>query len=254
MKKLFLCCSSVAAVLMISYSTILAMQVPYSLGTYLPGLAGLVLGLICIFRKRIFTLLDTPFGKKLKPFIIAGITLFLLSFSAMVAAININAAKIPGNGADAVIVLGAGLRGEQVSHTLALRLNTAAEYLENNPETIVVVSGGMGVGETVTEAYAMKNYLLRKGIDENRILCEEESTSTVENFKFSKVILDEHFGNDDYNIVFVTNDFHCIRAGIYAERTGFSAESLASPSMRSMIPSDYCREYLALVQAIIPFL
>ena len=253
MKKNALYFTFAISVLLVLYSTILALQIPYNLGTYLPGLAGIALGLICILRKQIAYLLSTRLGKKLTPFLYIGITLFCISFSAMVIAININANKIPESGADAVIVLGAGLRGEQVSRTLASRLNVAAEYLENNPDTIVIVSGGMGAGETVTEAYAMKNYLLRKGIDESRILCEEESTSTMENFEFSKIILDEHFAYENYTVVFATNDFHCIRAGIYAERAGFSAQSLAAPSMRSTIPADYCREYLALIWAILPF-
>jgi len=254
MKKLFLPAGYSAAALLILYSLITATYIPYNIGTYLPGLAGVVLGFICIFRKRIAALLNTSSGKKLTPFILAAIGFFFISFSAMVGAIVINANQLPKNGADAIVVLGAGLRGDQVSLTLALRLNAAAKYLNDNPETVVVVSGGMGVGETVSEASAMKSYLLRKGIDEGRILCEDNSTSTFENFKFSKLVLDEYLGHEEYNIVFVTNDFHCIRAGIYAKRTGFSAESLACPTPLFTIPADYSREYLALVQAMIPFL
>ena len=253
MKKIFFPCLCVIAVLLILYSLILALQIPYNLGTYLPGIIGIALAIICIFKKQLAALLNTHIGKRLTPFIFGTIALVCLSFAAMVTAIIINAGNPPENGADAVIVLGAGLRGDQVSYTLALRLNAAIEYLENNPETIVIVSGGMGIGETVTEGYAMKNYLLRKGISENRILCEEESTSTIENFKFSKVILDEYFGTENYNVVFATNDFHCIRAGIYASKAGFSAQSLASKSMLSTIPADYCREYLALIWALLPF-
>jgi len=254
MKKCFYRCIFAGSVILILYSIVLAFFIPYNLGTYLPGLGGIALGLICIFSKRIEALLNTPAGKKLRPFLLGSVALFCLSFAAMVTAIVINSNSTPENGADAVIVLGAGLRGENVSTTLALRLNAAVKYLNNNPETIVVVSGGMGVGEIVTEGYAMKKYLIRKGIDESRILCEENSTSTAENFAFSKTVLDEHFGNEDYNIVFVTNDFHCIRAGIYAKKAGFSAESLPCPSPLSTVPADYCREYLALIQAVIPFL
>lgn len=78
------------------------------------------------------------------------------------------------------------LRGERVSLTLKLRLDAALEYLEHSPNTAVIVSGGKGDGENISEAEAMKRYLVSHGVDEGRIITEDKSTSTWENFKFSK--------------------------------------------------------------------
>ena len=84
--------------------------------------------------------------------------------------------------ADAVIVLGAAVHGDKVTWVLENRLNTAMEYMLVHPDTICVVSGGQGSGETVTEASAMKKYMVEHGMDADRIYTEELATNTVENF------------------------------------------------------------------------
>lgn len=76
----------------------------------------------------------------------------------------------------AVIVLGAGIKGNQVSRTLQLRLDKTIEYAQKNPNALIVVSGGQGPQETVTEACAMEKYLLENGIRAERILKEEQAT------------------------------------------------------------------------------
>lgn len=121
---------------------------------------------------------------------------------------------------DAVIVLGAGIRGEKVSGGLKARLDRAAEYHSENPDAIIVVSGGQGPQEDITEALAMERYLLEKGIPEDKILKEERATSTNENFRFSKELLDEKLGGD-YSVAFVTTDYHIYRAENIASSEGF---------------------------------
>ncbi len=120
---------------------------------------------------------------------------------------------------DAVIVLGAGIHGETLSYTLKKRCDAAAEYHRKNPQAVIVVSGGQGPQEDITEALAMKRYLVECGIPEDRIIEEGRSTSTAENFRFSKVILDEYF-NSEYSVVFMTDDFHIYRAEMTAESEG----------------------------------
>ena len=123
---------------------------------------------------------------------------------------------------DAIIVLGAGLNGETPSKALVFRLDAAYDYATKNPDAIIVVSGGQGKNESIPESTAMKRYLLKKGIAEERIIEENASTSTKENLLFSKAILDEALGND-YRTVIVTNDFHILRAESLAEAVGFSS-------------------------------
>lgn len=120
---------------------------------------------------------------------------------------------------DAIIVLGAGIHGERVSLTLRDRLNAAIECYEQNPDALIVVSGGQGPQEDISEALAMERYLIEHGVPTEHILKEDRSTSTTENFAFSKALLDERFG-DHYSAAYVTNDFHILRAGQVAHRAG----------------------------------
>lgn len=128
---------------------------------------------------------------------------------------------------DAVIVLGAGLRGEEPSRALRFRLDAAYDYALKNQDAIIVVSGGQGANEVIPESTAMKRYLVKKGIAEERIIEENKSTSTKENLAFSKEILDEALGKD-YRTVIITNDYHILRAESLAKKAGFSQISHTS--------------------------
>lgn len=68
----------------------------------------------------------------------------------------------------------------------------------------------------------MRDYLIEKGLPADRVLAENKSTSTEENFAFSLDILKERGYSTDTPIVYVSNAFHCYRAGRYAARAGFT--------------------------------
>lgn len=115
-----------------------------------------------------------------------------------------------------VIVLGAGLIGDKVSLTLKDRLETTLIFLNDNPDTIAVVSGGRGDGETVTEAKAMRDWLISRGIDETRIISEEHATSTRENIDFSVILIAEHNGGTlPDKIAIISSDYHMYRSKSY---------------------------------------
>lgn len=118
---------------------------------------------------------------------------------------------------DAVIVLGAGVNGETPSMALQSRINAAAAYLQKHPDVPVILSGGQGPGERITEAEAMRRCL--EGRVDNPLLLEDRSASTAENFRFSKALLEER-GLDTGNmtIAVVTNDFHCFRSHMIARK------------------------------------
>ena len=149
---------------------------------------------------------------------------------------------------DAVIVLGAGIRGDRVTVPLAYRLNAAVEYHKKNPDALIVVTGGQGYQETVTEAYAMEKYLLRKGVNPDKIIKEEQATSTNENMRFSKVMLDEYFEND-YSVVVITNNFHTYRGVQIAKMEGFENVYRKPAGLKwyNMAPC-YLRESLAVLK------
>lgn len=152
---------------------------------------------------------------------------------------------------DAVIVLGAAVHGKTPSLTLKRRLDTAVKYYNQNPEVIIVVSGGKGPQEDITEAEAMKQYLIKKGVAQDNIIKEESATSTYENFVFSKLILDEKFKND-YSVAFITNEYHILRAGACANRAGIkNLTHIHSDTSLSYIIAGSLRECLAVVKYLI---
>ena len=118
---------------------------------------------------------------------------------------------------DAVIVLGAAVHGERPSKVLADRLDTAVKYYNKNPNAVIVVTGGKGMQENITEAAAMEKYLISKGIPKNKILKEEAATCTYENFVYSKKVLDEILG-ENYTSAYITNEYHIFRSGRIAAK------------------------------------
>ncbi len=147
-----------------------------------------------------------------------------------------------------VIVLGCGIRGERVSVGLAKRLNKAAEYHEKNPDAMIIVSGGQGPQEDISEALAMKRYLVNKGIDESKIIMEERSTSTITNFRYSREIMEKE-GFSLSSVVFVTNAYHVYRAANYAKDEGLlEVNHLGTDIIWYTIPMNYMREMLAVMK------
>ena len=149
------------------------------------------------------------------------------------------------NGADYLIVLGAQWREDGPSYLLKKRLDQALEYLEENPQTRVIVSGGQGSNEPVSEAEGMYGYLVEAGIRPERILLETESKSTRENLAFSGELLDK--AGD--RVVIVTNNFHVFRAVKIAEKLGYEqAEGLAAGSYPLSPPNNMLREFFGVLK------
>ena len=122
----------------------------------------------------------------------------------------------PEPGADYVIVLGARVNGTKVSRNLKYRLDTALDYLKDNPGCKIVVTGGQGKGEDITEGQAMEDYLVQHGTDPGIILKEEKSENTEENLRYSMDIIKDNSAK----VVVVSNNFHIYRAKKFALKQG----------------------------------
>ena len=149
---------------------------------------------------------------------------------------------------DALIVLGCAIRGENITLPLSYRLNKAVEYHKKNPAAIIVVTGGRGFQESITEALAMERYLIKKGVPEDLIIKEEKATSTAENMRYSKDILDKYF-DGDYKTALITNQFHIYRSASIAKKEGFENISHIHAGLEwySVAPC-YLRESLAVLK------
>ncbi|WP_317854677.1 YdcF family protein [Chakrabartyella piscis] len=209
---------------------------------------GLLFYFYTLFYNQIHILCQQKPWRYLYLFVKTGFYIFCITFLIHTITITKETLVQPEQEADAIIVLGAGLIGEDVSLSLASRLDTAAAYHQAHPNSVIVVSGGQGENEIVTEAYAMSKYLQNTyDIGSDSILLEEQSTRTTENFQYSKRILDEHF-DGDYTAIFVTNDFHVYRSELLADLAGLEAEGISAPSPWYLLPNYYVREYFALIK------
>ena len=142
---------------------------------------------------------------------------------------------------DYIIVLGAQVRENGPSPVLKYRLDKAVEYLEENPDTICIVSGGQGSNEPWSEAEGMAQYLQEKGIDTARILTEDQSQTTEQNITNSKMLMKE-----GASVGIVTNNFHVFRALQIAKKYGLSDVcGIAADSTPKYLPNNMLREFFA---------
>lgn len=148
---------------------------------------------------------------------------------------------------DYILVLGAGIKKDS-SPTLALekRLQWAIDYAGQYPDAYIVVSGGQGKNEPEPEARAMARYLIDRGISSERIIIEDKATSTMENFKYTKELIDA-----DKTVAFVTNDFHVFRSTMLAGRNGLNACGYGTSTPGIILVNCYLREFFAMVKSFL---
>ena len=151
--------------------------------------------------------------------------------------------------ADYAVVLGAQIHGEAPSRTLRERLDVALEFLEENPNAIVVVSGGQGSDEILPEAEVMYAYLEARGADMSRVYRETDSHDTRENLENSAEIV-KSLGLDPSAPVIITSEFHLCRARYIAGTLGMEASGLGSRTTPWILRINYqLREVFAFVKA-----
>ncbi len=118
---------------------------------------------------------------------------------------------------DYAVILGAQVRGSNPSRALLKRLKKAMEVAEKYPQVTLILSGGQGSGEDISEAQCMYDYLTQNGVDESRLVLEDKSTTTRENLIFS----DKLTGCSKKDCGIISNDFHICRALLIADKVGY---------------------------------
>lgn len=143
-----------------------------------------------------------------------------------------------------VVVLGCLVVNDHPSSLLAERIKTAYKYLNANPESPCIVSGGKGSDESISEAQCMYQELVHMGISPDRIYIEDRSTTTRENLAFCKEIMEQENLGD--TVVLVTNSWHEFRASLIASEIDLQCgnEGAATPPWR--LPSNYLRELFGI--------
>jgi len=180
---------------------------------------------------------------------IAILALVVGLYAVVIFGFMLNAVYTPPSDDATLIVLGCQVRGETPSLMLQKRMETALEYLRKNPKAVAVLSGGQGPDEFITEAEAMRRFLVDKHISENRLFMEENSTSTYENIVFSHEIIESN--NQSQNIAIVTDGFHQFRAQSFAKSAGLSPGAVASGTPFYLLPYYWVREAAAITTQIV---
>ncbi len=202
-------------------------------------------------KKKVEKQKEGTFFRKIL-FIIAAA--FILTFVVVEGLIFYHGQNKKDEHANVIIILGARLYGRTPSPALKHRLDKGYEYLISHKETIAIVSGGLGRGEEITEAEAMKSYLEKKGIDGSRILTEDKSYNTYENIHFSIQVLEEKLPNltlEETKFGIVTNSFHVFRGVLTAKERGLDAFGIPSKTPPTTLVKGYLREYLSVLKYVI---
>ncbi|MCD2491417.1 YdcF family protein [Lacrimispora sp. NSJ-141] len=207
------------------------------------GILAGVLAVLLSMKKIHMTFRHFPLWVKvpLRTTIVLGI----LCFAAVEGFIMLHMFSSPEEPVDYLIVLGAQVRGDTVTKSLKYRLDTAADYLGEHPDTRVIVTGGKGPGENISEAAAMRNYLMDRGIDKKRIVLERYATNTVQNLLYSKSLL----VSSKVSVGVVTNSFHVFRSVSIARKLGMeNVTGIAAESDKLLLPNYMVREFFAVVK------
>lgn len=152
------------------------------------------------------------------------------------------------NKSDFIIILGAAVHGEVPSYALSKRLEVSLMLINENPDVKVILSGGQGPGEDITEAEAMRRYLVSNGVNEQNLLKEEKATNTYENIMYSKEIMDK-FNMDNPSITVVTSNSHMYRTLYICDKLDLDVSGYISPVLINSVPFLYFREFFAVVKA-----
>ena len=148
-------------------------------------------------------------------------------------------------GLDYLIVLGAQVREDGPSAVLKYRLDAAAQYLQENNSTVCIVTGGKGAAEPFPEGQGMKDYLVKSGIPEDRIIVEDRALNTVQNIQYSMALM----SSPNAPTAIVTNNFHVTRGLALARGQGLTdVYAIAAPSDPLFLPNNMLREFFGLTK------
>ncbi|MBQ9376073.1 MAG: YdcF family protein [Ruminococcus sp.] len=161
------------------------------------------------------------------------------------------ARRIPRFNRDYIIILGCQIRQDgKLTKLLQSRADRAIEFAKmqseaDDRELYFIASGGQGDDEVTSEAEAIKNYLLSCGVSPDKILVEDQSTNTYENFKNSMELIRSHAEKEHIRIAYSTTNYHVFRVGLLASEQGIRVEGIGSRTKQYYWINAFIREYIA---------
>lgn len=146
-----------------------------------------------------------------------------------------------------LLVLGCRVRGREPEPMLKMRIEAAADYLLANPDTLCIPCGGIvHKDQLISEAQAISEGLKELGVERERIVLEDKSKTTFENFLNAKTIIEAACKEkkQEAKITFLSSDFHLKRASIIAKSCGVVAQCIPAPSPKNQLLLNVLREIL----------
>lgn len=190
-------------------------------------------------------------GVKRFCFIILAIVL-LSVFLTAISIVNYGS-KDRKTTSNVAVVLGAGTANGEVSPVYRERINHGIWLYKNGYVDYLIMTGGFGEGNRISDAYAAKQYAISRSVPEQVIFIEEESTITEENLKYAKKIMDE---NSFETAIIVSDPLHMKRAMRMAKDYGINACSSPTPttmykSLKTQIPFLLREEFFYLGYSVV---
>ena len=170
-------------------------------------------------------------------------------YAIVISIIMIIAMKIkPADDATAII-LGAQVKPWGASRLLKQRIVAAERFLTAHPGAKAIASGGQGPNEPMSEAECIRQFLIKDGFAEDRIVLEDRSVNTEQNLRYSIALLKEN--NPGSNIAIVSDSYHQLRARIAARKIDPDIRIGACNTVNTrfgylVYPSYFVREWIAV--------
>jgi uncharacterized SAM-binding protein YcdF (DUF218 family) len=211
------------------------------------------LAFIVLFSRQIVALLKKIREKRVWRIVINVVVIGAIAVLLYIAVISIMMIiamnTSPPDEAVTLIVHGAQVVEEEPNIILHLRLRAALTFMQDNPHSVAVLSGGVGNVATISEGEAMRRFLVNNGIANDRLFVEGYSTSTLENIEFSLRIIEEQ--GLPRNVVITTDGFHQFRAQSFARGVGLNPSALPSTTPITSLPYYWLREIAAITTQVV---
>lgn len=149
--------------------------------------------------------------------------------------------------ADYAIVFGAGVRGTEPSPSLTERLTAALTWLNEHPDGKVVVSGSQGSGEDISEAQAMYDWLIARGVAPERVLTEDQADNSYQNIQYSLAVIEAQGGDPAGRVALISSEYHLHRICLVARSLGCEPVRVAAHTYSIFLTANYAvREAFAM--------
>ena len=239
------------AVLLLWNAVIVWHRESHSLANLLTLFLGLAFMIAPIFSRWLATILPQALNfwiDTLGTMLLLYVVIWFYNYLTMLALYQFNRPKL---NQDYIIVLGSGLlNGDEVPPLLQQRIQRGLTFQRKQQAktgklATLIFSGGQGPDEALPEGEAMRRFALTQGLAPAQAIAEPKSRTTLENMRFSKQIIDQR-GPQLAHTIFVTNNYHTFRAGLYARQVGLKADGLGAHTAHFFLPNAVLREYIAI--------